>query len=404
MTNKKIIVSKNVKDDFPWWKKNPGYTYLDSSASALKPQCVIDSLVDYYERLSTNPHNNDSEFANIAYNLMEQSRDKLAKLFNAKRHEIIFTSGATEGINLVSNALKEFIKKGDEILLTYGEHGTNILPWMRVAREKGAKLVFAGKKGKNFVSEQDIFEKVNTKTKVVSFVNISNYLGFELDMKKVVSGVKKINKDVFVVSDATQAVPHSRIDVRETGIDFFVCSGYKMLAATGTGLVYMKEKYLALEPWKYGGAMNIDFTEKDLTFAPKYEKFEGGTPHTAGIISWGTAVDYLNAYGWDNIHKKEMEIKAYIDQEFAKISHIIDYINPESHYPIVLFNIKGITPKETAGYLGKKKIITRAGIGCVRLSPYLTGHGPMVRASFYLYNDKGDVDTLVKALKAYKKK
>ena len=399
---KKPEVSKNVKNDFPWWKKNPGYIYLDSSASALKPKSVIDAIVDYYERLSTNPHNNDSDFTNIAYNKMEEARSKIAKLYNAKREEIIFTSGSTESTNLVANALKPFIKRGDQILLTYGEHGSNILPWMRIAKEKKAKLVFAGKAGSNTVTEQDILDKVTKKTKVVGFVAISNYLGFELDIKKIVEGVRERNNKTFVMTDATQMLPHKPIDVRETGIDFFVCSGYKMCAATGTGLVYMKEQYLDLEPFRFGGAMNVGFTETEITFAPKYEKFEGGTPHTAGIISWGAAVDYLNKFGWDRINKNDFELKAYINQEFAKISDIIDWINPESKYPIVLFTLKGLSAKETAAYLGKKKIITRAGLGCARLSPHLTGHGPMVRASFYLYNDKTDVDKLVKALKEYK--
>ncbi|MDR0826193.1 MAG: aminotransferase class V-fold PLP-dependent enzyme, partial [Mycoplasmataceae bacterium] len=193
------------------------------------------------------------------------------------------------------------------------------------------------------------------------------------------------------------------INLKKTNIDFMACSGHKMLAGTGIGLCYIKHNYLDwLKPIRLGGGMNNNVTCNSFTFAASPDKYEGGTPHTAGIVSWGAAIDYLNAYGWSNIRKREIELKKYINKEFVKLRNV-DYFNAFAKYPIAIFNIKGIHSQDFATYLGHNKIIVRSGLSCAKLAKNMINQEGVVRASFYIYNDKHDVDVLIKAIKNFKK-
>lgn len=398
----KIKINKNIKLDFPWFKRNPGWTYLDSSATSLKPRCVINNMVDYYEKWSANPHNTDSQLTYHVSELIDLTRSKLAKLINADKNEIIFTSGATESINLVAKGLTSLIKKDDEIILTYGEHTSNLLPWMMLAKAKHCKLVYAGN-ANEIPTEQAIINKVTKKTKIIAFANISNLIGYELNAQTISQQAKLINPHVMIVTDATQMLPHKLIDVKKTDIDFLVASAHKMCGATGIGMLYMKTKYFnVIEPLRLGGGMNNDVACHDFTYASGPDKFEGGSPHSSGIISWATAIDYLNAYGWKNIHQHELKLRQYINKRFKALKNI-EIVNPHTTYPIVAFYVKGIHAQDVASYLGHKKIIVRSGLSCAKLANKIINQPGVIRASFYIYNDYHDVDVLVKALTNLKK-
>ncbi|MDR0675132.1 MAG: aminotransferase class V-fold PLP-dependent enzyme [Mycoplasmataceae bacterium] len=398
----KIKINHNIRQDFPWFRKNQGWVYLDSSATTLKPRCVINSIVDYYEKWSTNPHNNDSKLTYYVSQLIDNTRSKLALLINAHKQEIIFTSGATESLNLVARGLTKQIKSDDEIIVTYGEHTSNLLPWISLAKTKHCKLIYAGSIDKN-LNEQDIINKVTKKTKIIAFANISNLIGYELDAQIISQKAKKINPHVLIVCDATQMLPHKLIDVKKSNIDFLVASAHKMCGATGIGMLYMKTQYFhQLDPLRLGGGMNNNVMYDSFTYASGPAKFEGGSPHTAGIISWATAIDYLNAYGWKNIHQYELKLKQYANQKLQLLKNV-QLINPLAQYPIVAFNVNGMHPQDVANYLGHKKIIVRSGLSCAKLIGKIINQSGVVRASFYIYNNFHDIDVLVKALKNLKK-
>lgn len=393
---------KNIKKDFPWFKNNRGWTYLDSSATSLKPQCVIDAIDDYYSKYCTNPHNTDSVFTYKVNQKIDEVRQKLAKLINADKNEVIFTSGATESLNLIANGLKDFIKSNDEIIITYGEHGSNIIPWINIKNEKKCLLTYVGKEKKPPI-ENDIIKAVSKKTKIVAFSSVSNLMGYELNVSKIVHAIKKINKNIIVVIDATQSIPHAKFNVKTTNVDFAVCSAHKMCGGTGVGMAYIKYEWATkIKPLRYGGDMNADIINDKFIYAQIPYRFEGGTSNVAGIISWGAAIDYLNKLGWNNIKKHEQELNIYIKQQFKSLKNI-EFLNPYSKYPIALFNIKGVYAQDVSSYLGKQKIIVRSGLSCARLAHKIIDTRAAIRASFYIYNTKQDIDCLVNFLKKFKK-
>ena len=398
MTDKEVL---KIRQDFPWFKYNPRLTYLDSSATSLKPKQMIKAETDWYFKYCTNTHNTDSLFAYKTTEMVKNVRKQFAQFLNVKPEEIIFTSGATESLNLAIYGLKNFIKANDEIIVSYTEHTSNFLPWQEVAKEKKAKLVFVSKKP--YYTEQDIINKVNKKTKAISFANASNILGYDLDFKKIAIAAKKKNPNVIIIVDATQAIPHKKYDLGSSHIDFLAFSGHKMLGPTGIGICYINKKWLTkIHPRRIGGGMNAQVRCNSYEFADGVDKFEGGTPNLAGIIGLGAALKYLNKIGWNKIHQHEVELKAYADKRFAEIKNI-EYYSKPGKFPILFFNLKGLNSQDLAAYLANKGIIVRAGVSCVKMSPIITKVEGAVRASLYLYNTRKDIDTLVEALKKYKK-
>ncbi len=263
----------NIKKDFPWFKNNPGYVYMDSAATSLKPQCVIDRVVQYYSKECTNTHNTDSSFAMATFNAVENARKTLANFIGANEDEIAFNSGATEGINLIANGLKKILKPGDEIILTYGEHASNIVPWIHLANELNLKIKYVGEKFKT-AEPEDYYNVLSNKTKIVSFASGHNLTGARFDEKKVTEIIKKYNPNIFVIVDATQSLQHYPINVKDVNCDFLVCSGHKLFAPTGIGLVYIKkETQEFLEPIRYGGEMNFSISTDNYQLRNDIEKY-----------------------------------------------------------------------------------------------------------------------------------
>ncbi len=393
---------QNYKKDFPWFKNNPGYTYLDSSATALKPQIVIDEIVRYYSEVSMNSHNNDSLFTYQTSQKIDECRHQLAVFTNAQDSEIIFTSGATESLNLIANGIGANLKKGDQIIITYLEHASNVLPWYKLRDEIGVEIIFAGEKSE-MPSISDFKKVINSKTKVVAFPSGSNLLGTTLDEVALTKYVKSYNDNIFTVVDCTQSMQHRPINLGNPNIDFAVCSAHKMFGPTGIGMAYLKKELQPkINPLRYGGGMNFEITEKGFSFMEGPSKYEGGTPNLAGIFGWSAAIKYFNSIGYDKIHKHEVELIKYLTLKLKEIDGIINY-NNNIVAPTLAFNFKDIFSQDLSGYLGNKKIICRSGLSCAKLICNIIKTPAVVRASFYIYNNEEDVDKLIQALKDYKK-
>lgn len=390
-----------LRKDFPWFKSNPNTVYADSAATTLKPKQMVDAICDYYENFTVNCHNVDSLYAYKASQAVIDTRKTIANLLNVSLNEVIFTSGATESLTLIAHALKDFLKKDDEIILSYYEHASNIIPWLDACEQKQSKIVWVGK---GFKPTEEMFLKAITKkTRIVSFVNISNILGYELDFYKLSKKIKQINKDIIICIDATQAIPHVKFDIKKADIDFLAFSGHKILGPTGIGVCYINKKWLKkIKPLRLGGGMNSTIRPDGFTYADGVDKFEGGTPHIAGIIGLNATVKYLNKIGWDKINQHEIELKKYITKQLGNIKNI-EYYSKDTKYPIVFFNIKGVHAQDLANYLGSKNIVVRSGLSCCKVSTVITHVDAAVRASFYFYNTKKDVDKLVEALKTFKR-
>lgn len=393
-------MNSKIRNDFPWLTKHKNMIYFDSAATSLKPQCVIDAINDFYINYGTNTHSADSTFSFQTTAKIKVIRQKAAKLFNAKEHNIIFTSGTTEGINLVANGLSNFLKKDDEILLSKLEHASNLLPWIMLAKKTKIKLKYLP--NNTIPNAHDFLQAITKKTRVVAFNASSNIIGNLLDYKTLVKKIKQIRSNIIVVMDAAQFLPHHKVDC-SCGLDFVCASAHKMLGPTGLGITYMHDKWIkTLPPLKYGGGMNETIDLHDFTYASGPEKFEGGTPPIAQIFGLGAAIDYLNKISFSKINHYLQNLKKYFIKKLTVIKNIIIYSKnyPE---PIIFFNIKGVHAQDLASWLGTKNVICRAGLSCAKLARYILHTQAAVRLSLYFYNTKQEIDKFVNILSHFKK-
>ncbi len=388
----------NIKKDFKWFEKNKDLIYADSGATALKPASVTAAMDAYMNDQSTNPHNSDSLFAYQAHEVINECRKLQAELLNCEENEVIFTSGATESLNLFAIALRDKINEGDEIVLTHFEHASNLLPWFNLAEDKKAKVKFAVGQGL-VLTAQDFIKQLTPKTKIVSFTGISNVLGNVLPVKEICDAVRKYNPNIFICIDLAQYVPHKKPDVKSWDCDFAAYSGHKMFSAPGIGVAFMKKKWMEeLKPLRYGGGMNAGIREDNYTFMQSVEKFEGGTPNTAGIYSLCAATKYLNNLGYDAIHKHEQEIYEMLYSQLKDCSHIIVH-NWDAKCSTLAFNIEGVHSQDLAAYLSKHNFIVRSGLSCAKLLDYVVCSPSVVRATFFVYNTKEDIQKFIDFLK-----
>ncbi len=401
----KSIIPKDIKKEFPIFTREingKSLIYLDSASTSQKPQVVIDTEKNYYERMNANVHRGVyqlSEEATLAY---EDAHRKVARLINAKFKEIIFTKNTTESVNLVAYTLGQTLKKGDEILITVMEHHSNLVPWQQVAKRTGAtlKAIAVDKKGQLIIDEE-LFTK---KTKIVAFSHVSNVLGTINPVKDIIKKAHAVN--ALVVLDAAQSVPHMPVDVQELDVDFMAFSSHKMLGPTGIGVLYGKQALLEnLDPFLFGGDMIREVKMEDSTFNDLPWKFEAGTPHIAGGIALGAAVDYLMNIGLKNIEQHERELLAYAHEQLSKVKGITIYgpTNLIHKGGIISFNIEGIHSHDVASILDTEGICIRGGHHCAMPLMKNMDLAATCRVSFYLYNTKEDIDRLVKALEKVKK-
>ena len=397
-------MSKNLKKDFQLLN-NKNIIYLDSGATTQKPQYVIDAISNFYENLNANPHRGAYTLSMEATEIYENTRTKISKFINSRyREEIIFTKNATEALNLIAYSYgMDNIKENDEIVLSIMEHHSNLVPWQKVAKTKGAKLKYIYINENFELSDEEIESKITKKTKIVGITHVSNVLGTINNVKKIIKYAHK--NGAVVVMDASQSIPHMKEDVQDLDCDFLVFSGHKLLAPLGIGVLYGKKEILnKMNPFLMGGDMIEYVYEQETTFAPLPNKFEAGTQNVEGVIGLGAAIDYIQKIGYEEIKKIEEEVVTYAMQELSKLDYLILYLtkNKENHSSVISFNIKGVHPHDVASILDSEGVCVRSGNHCAQPLLRYMGIDSTCRASFYFYNTKEDVDKLVYALnKAY---
>ena len=395
----------NFKDEFPILQERK-ISYLDSGATTQKPQCVIDAIESYYKECNANPHRGAYSLSIEATEKYESTREKIAKFINARnREEIIFSKNATESLNLIAYSYGlDNLKKDDEAVLSIMEHHSNLVPWQYVTKKTNSKLKFMYINKDYELSKEEIESKITDKTKVVGITHVSNVLGTINNVKEIIKYAHK--KGAVVIVDASQSIPHMKIDVQDLDADFLVFSGHKMFAPLGIGVLYGKKELLnKMTPFLMGGDMIEYVYEQNTTFAPLPNKFEAGTQNVEGVIGLGSAIDYIEKIGYKEIQNVEETITKYAVNELSKLDFLELYITPhlENHSTVISFNIKGVHPHDVASILDSNGVCVRSGNHCAQPLLRYLGMDSTCRASFSIYNTKEDVDNLVEALKkAYK--
>ncbi len=393
-----------IKKDFPLLE-NENITYLDSGATTQKPIQVIKAVEEFYQKYNANPHRGAYLLSVEATEQYENTRTKIAKFINARhREEIIFSKNATESLNLIAYSYgMDNLKKDDEVVISIMEHHSDLVPWQKVTKNTGSKLNYMYINDEIELTDEEIENKITDKTKIVGITHVSNVLGTINNVKKIIKYAHK--KGAIVIVDASQSIPHMKIDVQDLDADFLVFSGHKMLAPLGIGVLYGKKEILnKMSPFLMGGDMIEYVYEQDTTFAPLPNKFEAGTQNVEGVIGLGAAIDYIENLGYDKIQEIEKEILSYAREELSKLDFLDLYITPNenNHSSVISFNIKGIHPHDVASILDSEGVCVRSGNHCAQPLMRFLGIDSTCRASFYIYNTKEDVDKLVSALnKAY---
>ncbi|MGX7263027.1 cysteine desulfurase [Enterococcus crotali] len=379
--------------------------YLDNAATTQKPKAVLDRLTYYYEHDNANVHRGVHTLAERATKDYEEAREKVRAFINAKETaETLFTRGTTTSLNWVAKSYGDLaVEAGDEIVISYMEHHSNIIPWQQLAERKGATLKYIEITADGFLDMESAKKQITDKTKIVSIAHVSNVLG-------VINPVEELaelahSHGAVLVVDGAQAVPHMPVDVQAINADFYAFSGHKMCGPTGIGVLYGKRELLdQMEPVEFGGEM-IDFVNLyDSTWKELPWKFEAGTPNIAGAIALGAAIDFLTEIGLEEIHQHEAELVAYVLPKLLAIEGLTIYgpQDPDHHTGVLAFNLDGLHPHDTATALDMEGVAVRAGHHCAQpLLKYLDVPAT-ARASFYLYNTKADADRLIEAILATK--
>ena len=391
----------NFKKDFPILNEKQ-ITYLDSGATTQKPEQVINAIDEYYKTINANVHRGAYSLSVEATAKYEEAREKVARFINSPSAEqVIFSKNATESLNLIAYSYgMENLKKDDEIVLSIMEHHSNLVPWQKVAKTTGAKLNYMYINDEFEISDEEIESKITDKTKIVGITHVSNVLGTINNVKKIIKQAHK--KGAIVIVDASQSIPHMKIDVQDLDCDFLVFSGHKMLAPLGIGVLYGKKQLLNdMTPFLMGGDMIEYVYEQETTFAPLPNKFEAGTQNIEGVIGLAAAIDYIENIGYERIAQIEDEVVNYAREELSKLDFIELYITPnkQNHSSVISFNIKGVHPHDVASILDNYRVCVRSGNHCAQPLMRYLGIDSTCRASFYLYNTKEDVEKLVEALK-----
>lgn len=403
-----MIDIQKIRADFPILDQEINekpLAYLDNAATSQKPKQVIEALTHYYEFDNANVHRGVHTLAARATDAYESARGKVAKFIHAREvAEIIFTRGTTSAINLVVDSYGEAnIEAGDEIVISYLEHHSNLIPWQQLAKRKGAVLKYIELEEDGTISVEQAKKTIGEKTKIVALAHVSNVLGTITPIKEIAALAHKFGAVILV--DGAQAVPHMEVNVVDLDADFYAFSGHKMMAPTGIGALYGKRELLdAMEPTEFGGEM-IDFVELyDSTWKELPWKFEAGTPIIGGAIALGAAIDYLAEVGLDNIHAHEQALASYAIEEMSKIEGITIYgpKDASKRCGLVTFNIEGAHPHDIATILDEDGIAIRAGHHCAQPLMKWLDVSSTARASFYIYNTKEEIDALIDGLKLTK--
>jgi len=396
---------KKIRSKFPILTEkvnNRNLVYLDNAATTQKPVVVLDCIRNYYEKYNANVHRGIHSLSQIATEEMEKSRISIHKFINSKYpHEVIFTKGTTEAINLVAYSLTEQIKSGDEIIISHLEHHSNIVPWQMLCQRTGAKLRVIPMNEEGILQIDVLDDWLSEKTRLVSVNHISNALGVVNPVEKIIQKVRQ-NSNALIFIDGAQSAPHFRIDVQKLDCDFFAFSGHKIYGPTGTGILYGKESVLEkLSPFHGGGEMIEHCTFQKTTYAGLPFKFEAGTPNIAGNIALGKAVNFIEEIGRDKIYLYEKSLLKYAQSELIKIAELEIYGKKAEREAVISFNINGVNAisSDVGMILDKMGIAVRTGHHCTHpIMEYFEISGT-VRASFAMYNTFEEVDQLTEGVR-----
>ncbi|MBE7443174.1 MAG: cysteine desulfurase [Flavobacteriales bacterium] len=400
---KNILNINKIRDDFPILKREVNgkpLVYFDNGATSQKPQLVIDVINKYYTFENSNIHRGIHTLSQEATNAYEVARKKVQRFVNAQHeHEIIFTKGTTDSINLVAASFgKKHLKKGDEIIISNMEHHSNIVPWQMICEEKEAvlKVIPINDKGELLMDE---FKKLlSPKTKFVSITHVSNTLGTINPVKEIIKLAKEAG--ALVLIDGAQAVPHTKIDVQDLGCDFYAFSGHKMFGPTGVGILYGKEAILNdLPPYQGGGDMIKTVTFEKTTYNELPHKFEAGTPNIVGGIGLGVAIDYMNSIGLDKIEAYEHELLTYATEQIKQIEGVRIVGEAAKKASVLSFVVDGTHPSDIGMIIDKLGVAIRTGHHCTEPLMNRLNVPGTARASFAFYNTFEEIDIFIAALK-----
>ncbi|MEA9357901.1 cysteine desulfurase [Bacteriovorax sp. PP10] len=395
-----------IRKDFPQLSttvNDKPLVYLDNAATTLKPQVVIDEMTKHLSQDVANVHRGVHTLSEMGTRAFEETRVTVQHLINAAHvHEVIYTKGTTDGINLLANSFGEqYLKAGDEILLSQMEHHSNIVPWQMIAEKKGAKVVMIPINDAGEISLDEYKKLLTPKTKIVSVVHTSNTLGTTNPVKEM-AALAHANGSKFAL-DAAQSIAHQKVDVQDLDCDFMVFSAHKIYGPNGLGILYGKEDLLnAMPPYQGGGAMISEVTFEKTTYNILPNKFEAGTPAIAEVIAFKSAIDYLLSIGLDAVNFYETELLEYATSELKKISGVRLIGEAKEKSGVLSFVIDGVHPHDLGTLLDKQGVAIRTGHHCTQPLMKRFGITACARASFTFYNTKEDVDTFIAAIKKAK--
>ncbi len=392
-----------IRKDFPMYRNNTQMqgkplVWLDNASTTFKPDCVIQAVTDYYSKETANSHRGDYDLCYAMDQRVLQVREKVSRFIGSKKEEVVFTAGTTASINLVAfGYAAKYLTEEDEILLTEAEHASNVLPWFKVSEMTGARIRYIPLDAKGRLTPENLEKTISEKTKIVAVAEVTNVLGYLAPIKELAAIAHK--HGALLVVDGAQSVPHRKTNVAENDADFLSFSGHKLCGPTGIGVLYGKYDLLRkMDPFMSGGGMNAKFDMcGDVSFLEPPLRFEAGTQHLAGICGLGAAIDYLESIGMENIEAHEKELKAYAVEKLKKTGKVTIY-NEESEAGIVTFNIEGVFAQDAATFLNSKGIACRSGQHCAKILMDFLKTVATVRASFYFYTTKEDIDALAEAV------
>lgn len=390
-------VSK-IRNNFSFFKHNKNLYYLDSAASALKLDQAINKMTEYYQKSGVNIHRGNYELAYYTTKDYEDARARVAKFLNADTFEILFTKGATQALNLVSNSAHIFAGKGDEIITTEQEHNSSVLPWLHHSKRLGYTVKYISLDDEYRVTVENFKKVLTNKTKVVVINHVSNVLGYLNPIKEITKLAH--TKGAVVILDAAQSILHDQINVKDLDIDFLAFSGHKIFGPTGIGVLYGKKDMLEkLDVYEVGGEMVSKATKDNIIYQDVPYRFEAGTPPIGEAIGLAVALDYVSNLGFENIKVHIEELRQYAVRELSKLAGVTIY-NPNSDSGLVSFNIDGVHPHDAASVYDEAGVCLRSGHHCASLlMDVLKTPGGTLRASISIYNNQEDIDKLVAATK-----
>ena len=390
---------EKIRKDFPMIQNHPELIYFDSAATSLKPQVVIDTVVDFYSNHTCNVHRGDYAIAALNDRLYDGTRKIIAKFINCEPNEVVYTYNVTHAMNQIAYGLsKGYLKKGDVVLLDEAEHASNLLPWFRLQKELGVKIEYIPTDKQANINVEDFKAALHEGVKVVAVAQVTNVLGSVQPIREMTRLAHEAG--ALMVIDGAQSVPHMTVDVKDLDVDFMGFSGPKMCGPDGTGILYGKYDLLKdMAPIFEGGDMNARFqSDGSVILKEAPVKFEAGTPNIEGIIGLGAAAEYLMGIGMDNIHDYEKELRKYFCDQMKTLDNIELY-NPDNETGPIDFNAKGVFAQDAAGYLSSQNIAVRSGNHCAKILHNIIGTDQTIRASLYFYNTKEEVDRFVEAAK-----